>query len=125
MAHPDPSSTRHLPWLLLLLSSLLFAASGCATSASVADAGPVTASHSQGSELVTEPTNDAIVAIHRSKCGACHMPVAPGSLARTTAEAAMLRHRRRAKLTERQWTEMVDYLSEDGALHARHTAQLP
>ncbi len=37
----------------------------------------------------------------------------------------MLRHRRRAKLSEKQWTDMVDYLSEDGALHGRHTARFP
>jgi len=75
-------------------------------------------------DLLADMPNDAIAAIHRSKCGACHTPVEPGSLARDVAESAMQRHRRRAKLTEREWANMVDYLSTGGA-HARPTARVP
>ena len=49
----------------------------------------------------------------------------PGSVNRATLESALQRHRRRAKLTERQWEELVDYLSADGLAHARSTAQNP
>jgi uncharacterized protein (DUF1778 family) len=36
----------------------------------------------------------------------------------------MLRHRRRAKLTEEQWAELVEFLSR-GPGEQRHTAALP
>ncbi|HEX9295747.1 MAG TPA: hypothetical protein VF881_07925 [Polyangiaceae bacterium] len=121
----DPYPSRRVSSLFPLVAlAWLAATSGCATRASVADAGTTHVSRSSAADLTTESPN-AIVSVHRSKCGACHMPVAPGSLARATAEATMLRHRRRAKLSEKQWTDMVDYLSEDGALHGRHTARFP
>src|SRR3954465_6110701 len=60
-------------------------------------------------DLVAEAPNETIVAIHKSKCGSCHTRVEPGSLARATAESAMQRHRRRTKLSEREWSDMVDY----------------
>jgi hypothetical protein len=37
----------------------------------------------------------------------------------------MQRHRRRAHLSERDWADMVEFLSADGTLHARHTARVP
>lgn len=66
-----------------------------------------------------------IMAVHRSKCGACHTPVSPGSVPRVEAEAAMHRHRRRAKLSEREWNDMVEYISNDGDLKGQPTARLP
>jgi hypothetical protein len=66
-----------------------------------------------------------IVAVHRSKCGACHTPVSPGSVPRGEAEAAMRRHRHRAKLSEREWNDMVEYISDDGDLRGQPTARLP
>ncbi len=76
-------------------------------------------------DLIPGAPSDAIVAVHRAKCGACHMRVEPGSVSRSTLESALLRHRGRARLTERQWEEMVDYLSADGLAHARSTAENP
>jgi hypothetical protein len=103
---------------------------GCASRATVSDPSSAAARSSiteaeSPASLLPEPPNDAIVAIHRSKCGACHARVEPGTVTRATAESAMLRHRRRAKLTERQWEDMVDYLSADGHVHARSTASVP
>lgn len=66
-----------------------------------------------------------IMAVHRSKCGACHTPVSPGSVPRTEAEAAMRRHRHRAKLSEREWNDMVEYISNDGDRKNQPTARLP
>jgi hypothetical protein len=77
------------------------------------------------SDLLSDVGTDRIASIHRSKCGSCHTPVEPGSLQHETAEAAMLRHRRRAKLSERDWADMVEFLSVDGRAHARHTARVP
>jgi hypothetical protein len=115
-------------------SVLLAGAAGCASRASVGEppaptpAQTARALHTQPespSDLVAEAPNEAIVAIHKNKCGSCHARVEPGSLARATAESAMQRHRRRAKLSEREWEDMVDYLSADHLVHARPTARLP
>src|SRR5436190_9864378 len=103
---------------------LLGLAMGCASPAkpavesSAALPRPTVALHQPGDLLPAAPS-EAIVAIHRSKCGACHARVEPGSIARITAESAMVRHRRRAKLTEQQWEDMVDLLSDDHLAHAR------
>jgi hypothetical protein len=65
-----------------------------------------------------------IATVHRRKCGSCHTRVEPGAFPRPTIEAAMLRHRRRAKLTEEQWAELVEFLSASPAT-PRQTAALP
>jgi hypothetical protein len=112
-------------------TALALSSVGCASRAPVADSANsagVKAARSapeRPTDLLADAPSEAIVAIHRSKCGSCHTRVEPGSVPRGAAESAMLRHRRRAKLTERQWEGMVDYLSADGATHARPTAQMP
>jgi hypothetical protein len=116
-----------------LAFSLLAWMSGCASRATVASAAssgqaPRIASRTEAespADLLGEAGTERIAAIHRSKCGSCHTPVEPGSLQHETAEAAMLRHRHRAKLSERDWADMVEFLSADGSLHARHTARVP
>jgi len=131
---PLPRSFRFAPPSATLAVALLVCAAGCASRVSVVD--PTASSKSPSrtttsrpapehpSDLLADSPSDAIAAIHRSKCGACHMPVEPGSLPRGVAESAMQRHRSRAKLTEREWSNMVDYLSTDG-VHARSTARVP
>ncbi len=58
----------------------------------------------------TEPKSET-ARIHRSKCGSCHTRVEPGQRTREQLEAAFPRHRKRVRLTEEQWGEMVDYLA--------------
>lgn len=121
----DPM-VRLAPFAAAVLS--LACAAGCASravtepaaSSNTARLAPVAPA-----DLVADAPNEAIAAIHKSKCGSCHQRVEPGSLARATAESAMQRHRRRAKLSEREWAGMVDYLSADHLAHARPTARLP
>jgi hypothetical protein len=108
---------------------LLACAAGCSSRASVAPAAPSTSPSAAARPAPETPTDlvgpsEAIVALHKSKCGSCHTRVEPGSLARATAESAMQRHRRRAKLSEREWEGMVDYLSADHPNH-RPTARIP
>ena len=114
-----------------LAAALLMGAAGCASrnlgdprAASTSRTTASRAAPEHPTDLLDDAPSDAIAAIHRSKCGSCHSPVEPGSLPRGVAESAMQRHRRRAKLTEREWGNMVDYLSADGA-HARSTARVP
>jgi hypothetical protein len=129
MRHPG------LLWFAFLARGsalVLFAALGGCTSNTLPKASaPSVGAHSAPSvaaempvDLLSDPT-EHIAAIHRSKCGSCHQPVEPGSLQREVAESAMQRHRRRAHLSERDWGYMVEYLSSDGMLHPRHTAQVP
>jgi mono/diheme cytochrome c family protein len=66
-----------------------------------------------------------IASIHRSKCGACHTPVEPGTRSRPVIESALKRHRVRAKLSERDWAELVDYLAADGGANGRNAAFAP
>jgi len=116
-------------------SALLACVAGCASRASAIDSTASATNVSRADRVehtspehpadLLAPPNESIIAIHRSKCGACHTRVEPGSISRSTAESAMQRHRRRAKLTEREWEDMVDYLSADGLAHARPTARVP
>jgi hypothetical protein len=114
------------------LACSFVALTGCASRATApstaAEAPSVANKHTAAetpADLLAEGGTERIAAIHRSKCGSCHTPVEPGSLQHDTAEAAMQRHRRRAKLSERDWADMVEFLSADGSVHARHTARVP
>jgi cytochrome c len=47
----------------------------------------------------------------RSKCGACHVPVRPGTHERQYVEAALARHRSRVHMSEPAWSSVIDFLS--------------
>jgi hypothetical protein len=53
----------------------------------------------------------SIVAIHASRCGACHVPPDPKTRTREYLESAFVRHRKRVRLTSEEWSEMADYLA--------------
>jgi len=110
--------------------ALVAVVAGCASSATAAGSGSALGSGKRDA-LASEQArawmseHQHVVAIHRSKCGACHTPVEPGSVPRAEVASALQRHRRRAKLSERDWADMVEYLSSDGALFPRRSASLP
>lgn len=52
-----------------------------------------------------------VASVWRSKCGACHVPVEPGSRNRVVIEKAMERHHKRLRLPEAQWLQLVDFLA--------------
>jgi hypothetical protein len=56
-------------------------------------------------------TDPAIVAVYRSRCGTCHVPVEPGSRNRQDLDAAFKRHRSRVHLTNEQWQRMAEGLA--------------
>lgn len=61
---------------------------------------------------VDVPSGEAsIAAIHVSKCGACHTRPEPRTRTREHLEQAFSRHRRRLRLTQDEWAEMLDYLA--------------
>jgi hypothetical protein len=107
---------------LLVLIGLGFAAAGCTSRTAAID--PPRAP-SAGDDATEPPPTTSIAAVHRRKCGNCHTRVEPGLLPRATIEAAMVRHRRRAKLTNDQWAELIEFLSRGGPAEPRHTASLP
>jgi hypothetical protein len=50
--------------------------------------------------------------VHRAKCGSCHVRVEPGTRTQAELETALARHRKRVHLTEEEWTQMIEYLSQ-------------
>ena len=104
-------------WVLVL--AVTGCTSGTPPRAAQGPAKPAISDAPEGDAIHTE-----IAALHRRKCGNCHTRVEPGALPRAAIEAAMLRHRRRAKLTEEQWAELVEFLSRAPG-EPRHTAALP
>ena len=108
---------------------LSVALAGCACGAP-----PSTPGGAAARSPVTAIADDHIVNVHHAKCGACHLPVEPGTRTRLHLETALQRHRARAKLSDRDWAELVDYLASDGAAvgdpwkapkGAKHSARNP
>lgn len=92
---------RLTTWLGLSVLAAL-AASGCASTSGTAGAATASArpdAHAPGER------------IWRSKCGACHVPVRPGSHERTYVEAALARHRSRVHMSEQAWSSVIDFLA--------------
>lgn len=53
-----------------------------------------------------------------SRCGSCHVPVEPASHSRGAIESALQRHRRRVRMSDRDWNELVDFLAATEAVVA-------
>ena len=53
-----------------------------------------------------------VAEIHHSVCGNCHARVEPGTRTREKLERALAKHHTRVKMTDAEWAELVDYLSE-------------
>jgi hypothetical protein len=52
-----------------------------------------------------------IAAVHRARCGQCHVRVEPGTRTRDALVTALARHRNRVHLAEEQWAALIDYLA--------------
>ncbi len=52
-----------------------------------------------------------IAKVWRSRCGACHVRVEPGTRTREHLEDALSRHRKRVRLREDQWGDLVTFLA--------------
>lgn len=55
-------------------------------------------------------------AVWAAKCASCHVRVEPGTRPRPTIDAALVRHRVRAKLTDGEWAELADFLAPNDAV---------
>ena len=59
------------------------------------------------------PNAPEIAHVWESKCGACHVPVDPGTRTRQHLDEAFYRHKTRVALSDDEWKEMVDFLASD------------
>ena len=101
MTSVAPSHLARLARLAAVLGAML---AGCGTSGSASlsgSAGP-DAAHADDTH---------IVAIYRHRCGACHRPVVPGSEPLDKLHTALIAHRKRTRLTEREWSGIETFLS--------------
>jgi len=101
-----PRTTR----LALLLSTALTAlglGAGCSAPAAVASR----PEQGSWSGPVGSADRAHIVAVYHSRCGACHRPVAPGTEPPDRLQAELLRHRKRARLTDQEWAGLGAFLA--------------
>jgi hypothetical protein len=89
----------------LTLCALLTAALGATPS------GCGTSGGASSPAAVTERDPSAIALVYRSRCGACHRPVAPGSEPADKLHAELLEHRKRTRLSEAQWAGLEAFLA--------------
>jgi hypothetical protein len=88
----------------LLPAALLSASSACGATPGVQASSPVV-------EASSPSYSASVAAIHKRKCGACHVLPEPGSRTREHLEDAFTRHQRRVHLTADEWSAMVDYMA--------------
>ena len=106
MLHPSLRRPSSRPLLLSAAATLLALISGCGAP------GAVASRPDQGSWNVPAGSVDRahIVAVYQSHCGACHRPVPPGSEPSDRLQAELIRHRKRARLTEQEWAGLDAFL---------------
>lgn len=106
-----PAKSRNLSalWALGLVASSLGSLTACG-SAQGAEASPA---NTAAAATSAESDQEHITAVHLAKCGSCHVRVEPGTRSRGEIELALGRHHRRARLTDREWALLVDYLAKD------------
>lgn len=52
-----------------------------------------------------------IVAVWRTRCGACHVKIQPGERTAPVLRAAEKRHEKRVRLSAAQWDELIAWLA--------------
>lgn len=57
------------------------------------------------------PDAPPIAHVWVSQCGRCHARVEPGSHTRSELTEALSAHRKRMRLSEAEWAQMVDFLA--------------
>jgi hypothetical protein len=87
--------------------ALAGAIAGCAPASPAVSATAADGAFPTPAEGAGRPIAD----LHAHRCGACHTLPAPGTRSRAHLEDAVVRHRKRLRLTAEQWHAMVDYLA--------------
>jgi hypothetical protein len=94
------------PLLLSAAATLLALVAGCGAPAAVASRSDAASWNAP----VGSADRAHIVAVYQSHCGACHRPVPPGSEPSDRLQAELIRHRKRARLTEQEWAGLNAFL---------------
>jgi hypothetical protein len=55
----------------------------------------------------------AVAQVWLGRCGGCHTRVEPGTRSHAELEGALARHHKRVRLSDEEWTQMIDYLAKD------------
>ncbi len=105
---PMPNPPRKVRSALLLSAALALLGTGAGCGAP----GAVASRPEQGSWSAPAGQADRahIEAVYHSRCGACHRPVRPGSEPPDRLQAELLRHRKRARLTDQEWAGLGAFL---------------
>jgi mono/diheme cytochrome c family protein len=103
---PVPLRKSRRARLLPVAGTLLALVAGCGAPAVVASRAD------QGSWNAPAGSVDRahIVAVYQSHCGNCHRPVPPGSEPSDRLQTELIRHRKRARLTEQEWAGLDAFL---------------
>ena len=94
-------------WMALRWFGVLICAVGCG--------GAPTQEHPDSAD-----STSIVMAIYAAHCGACHEPVAPKSRTRVELSRALTKHRRRVRMTEKQWGELVTALAAPEVMQEQH-----
>jgi len=57
-------------------------------------------------------TNPKVVAVYESRCGSCHVPVEPGTRTREQLSKAFVAHRKRVRLGDLEWEQLIRALTQ-------------
>jgi hypothetical protein len=103
---PLPARPAPAKLLLGLTTTLLALVAGCGAPAAVSGR-PEQQSWSAPAGVADRAH---IVAVYQSHCGNCHRPVPPGSEPHDRLQVELIRHRKRARLTEQEWAGLDAFL---------------
>lgn len=90
-----------------------FALAACGPAISSKPAPPTASAAPASSAASAGPSGDepAIAAIWRGQCARCHALPERGTRTREDLDRAFVRHRKRVRLTDEQWTELAAFLA--------------
>jgi hypothetical protein len=109
--------SARLASLAMGVASLVLLACGATRPEASTGVASTTASSSadgagSGTDEARHPPSSAIVGLWRARCNQCHVPVQPGTRERAALRPALERHKKRARLSESDVDELVDYLAK-------------
>jgi hypothetical protein len=109
--------SARLTALMFVLATLTMLACGGTRPEATTSVASTTASSSadgaaSGTDEARHPPSPAVVDLWRARCNQCHVPVQPGTRERAALRPALQRHKKRARLSESDVDELVDYLAK-------------
>lgn len=109
-------SARLTPLAFGAATLLMVACGGTQPEATTSAASTTASSSADGASAGTDdarhPPSAAVVGLWRARCNQCHVPVQPGTRERAALRPALERHKKRARLSESDVDELVDYLAK-------------